>query len=160
MIRFQRDCLQRIDNAFAEEVIVAGITLRGRCRKNEARTLRDCVRRRARLIVRRDLQVLLHLRGRHVNLIRIVVSEVAVLADDQRCNASRVGRRHRRALHITVGVAWRRAAGASALFNGVGRSGSGRVRPGARLLPPARVRTAGRGWRDATPRTMPVLRIR
>src|SRR5437868_305977 len=117
-IIFQRDGLQRIDNAFAEEVVVACVTLAGSGGNTEytSRALSYCCRRRARLIVSRDLEILLHLSGRHVDLVRIVIdSEVTVLADDQRCDASSVRRRHRGALDVAVGVARRRATWAGAL---------------------------------------------
>ena len=94
--------LERVDNTFAKEAVVTGVTLAGRCRKEESGALRDRVRGWTRLVVRGDLQDLLDPCGRHVRLVLVVRGEIAVLANDERRDSGRVGCRHRRSLHVTV----------------------------------------------------------
>src|SRR3954471_296275 len=71
--------LQRVDDALAEEAVEPGAALARRGREVQTRALRHGLRRRARLVVRRLLQVLLHRGRRHVRLVRVARREVAVL---------------------------------------------------------------------------------
>src|SRR5436190_20997739 len=78
------DRVQGVDDALAEEVVVARAALARRRREREARALCHGARGRARLVVRRSLEDRLDRRRRHVRLVLVVPREVAVLADDQR----------------------------------------------------------------------------
>jgi len=101
----ERHGFECVDNAFAKEAALAGIALA--CRREwqvvgRVHRLRHRIRSGTWLIVRGGLKNRQDLRWRHMRLVLIVGSEVAILADDQCCNSGSIGRCHRGALDVAV----------------------------------------------------------